>query len=99
MVLPSVFVILSEVSRMRNTVEGSDLFNGDLKPVRGQVFPVGISPFDERVLLGTSPALHLFFPRDGIANIKKVRAIHKNDATVLFRETGVLASAMLGNTK
>jgi hypothetical protein len=83
---------------VRNAVEGPDLFNFSSKPISSQIFPVWIIAFDERILFGASPTLELFFPRDGIANVTKVRVIHENDTMVVSREARNLAAPMLSNT-
>ena|SRR5207253_1229040 len=68
------------------------------KPISRQVFPVRVISLDERILLRPSPALQLFLPRNGIANITEMRAVNQAGAMIILSESRDLAAAMLSDT-
>src|SRR5437588_8242311 len=86
-----LFVILSEV-------EGSDYLCRSSKPVCRQIFPARVIALNQGIFLRPSPALQLFLPRNGIANITEMRAVNQAGAMIILSESRDLAAAMLSDT-
>src|SRR6266446_7951663 len=63
---------------VQNAVEGPDyFFSSNSKPISGQIFPVRVIAFNQRILFRTSPTFQLLLPRNRIPNIPEVRAVDK----------------------
>src|SRR5213083_1817978 len=84
----SCFVILSEV-------EGSPYLCRSSKPVCRQIFPARVIALNQGIFLRPSPALQLFLPRNGVANITEMRTVNQAGAMIILSESMDLAAAML----
>src|SRR6266480_742386 len=87
----SCFVILSEV-------EGSQYLCRSSKPVCRQIFPARVIALNQGIFLRPSPALQLFLPRNGIANITEMRTVNQTGAMIILSKTGDIPATMLSNT-
>src|SRR5438046_10351287 len=84
----SCFVILSEV-------EGSPYLSRSSKPVCRQIFPARVIALNQGIFLRPSPALQLFLPRNGIANITEMRTVNQTGAMIILSKTGDIPATML----
>src|SRR6266404_4337832 len=87
----SCFVILSEV-------EGSPYLCRSSKPVCRQIFLARVIALNQGIFLRPSPALQLFLPRNGVANITEMRTVNQAGAMIILSESMDLAAAMLSDT-
>src|SRR2546430_1479457 len=60
-----------------------------------QVLPDGVALFNQADLPGTTPAFDLFFPRNGVTNVRELLKVDQPSDAVLGREAGDEAALVL----